>query len=522
MSYQRHVALAGIVLASCSVSQIAHSAEANTPPGPANTAEAVIPIEVLPVDPSLAAGELAAAGVRWSDPIIALQPARVARGIVTDENNGKHRVLVLAVLGKPERDSQARLLLDVTPDRQAWCDLPGFGISESRCFQDTDGDGKLDASRAGILDAPNPLTLSRVGVVKSIEGISYRPAREDELPKYHIGYASCVGLQRKDSAQTEYRYSTTIRAVGGIRWPPPTVCNEVAKPLEQRDGDEPVFQFGRFKVAVRNENSSLKTRLIEGMPAGTLLGHLGIGQPLMDAADAAKILADNIGDRPFMHFSAAPDITASVSKNQTFLRGQVAHGLTGKLASPLQRTGWTSTRTWPTGTPAFGVVMSASGRPKTFAPDVVWCLPGKDNKGRWETHCVAPRESGAALVRSIEPFTVSYLSSSQSDPYVLPPVIERTAVDFGGPLFLTVRYVSAGRRDIDLLWGVGMTDEVPIRRLELKRAKDGSGYMLSGGLLIQVQPSKDGATASVSAISGEVQTDRDALPEDASAMFRGE
>jgi hypothetical protein len=82
--------------------------------------------------------------------------------------------------------------------------------------------------------------------------------------------------------------------------------------------------------------------------------------------------------------------------------------------------------------------------------------------------------------------------------------------------------VSASRRDIELLWGVGMADEALIRRLQLKRAKDGSGYMLSGGVLIQVQPSTDGTTASVSQVSGEVQTDRDALPEDASAMFRGE
>lgn len=166
--------------------------------------------------------------------------------------------------------------------------------------------------------------------------------------------------------------------------------------------------------------------------------------------------------------------------------------------------------------------MSSSGRPSTFAPDVVWCLPGKDKKDRWETFCVAPRERGAALVSTPDPFLVMYLSSSQSDPYVLHPVIERTAVDFGGPLFLAVKYVGAGRREIDLTWGVGMADEPPTRRLSLKRAKDGSGYMLSGGLLIQVQPSKDGATASVTQLSSEVKMEQEALPEDASALFRAE
>jgi hypothetical protein len=512
VSVQHHVVLAGIVLALWGPSKFAHSAEVSASGGRTDTPEAVIPIEVLPVDPSLAAGELVAAGLSWSPPVIALQPARAARGIVTDESGGKHRVLVLAILGEPERDPQARMLLDVAPYRQAWCDLPGFGIPVSRCFQDTDGDGKLDVARIGTLDAPNPLTLSRVGAAESIEVISYHQAREDELPRYHIGYVSCVGLQLKDSARTEYRFSTTIRAVSGVHWPPPTVCNDVAKPLEQRDGDDPVFQFGRFKVAVRNENGSLKPRLIEGMPTGTLLGHLAIGQPLMDAADAAKLLAENLGDKPFMYFSAAPDITTPVSKNQPLLRGQVVYGLTGRLSSPLQRAGWTGTRTWPAGTPAFGVVMTASGRPRTFAPDVVWCLPGKDDKGRWETFCVAPRERGAVLISTIEPFAVTSFEVRQSDPYVLSPVVERTPVDFGGPLLLTVRYTGAGRRDIDLQWGIGMADEARTRGLRLKRANDGSGYMLIGGAVIKVQPSADGATASVTRVSGEFQMEREALP----------
>jgi hypothetical protein len=49
-----------------------------------------------------------------------------------------------------------------------------------------------------------------------------------------------------------------------------------------------VYQFGRFQVAIAEKNDAIEARLIEGIPAGTLLGHLAIDQPLMDAVDATE------------------------------------------------------------------------------------------------------------------------------------------------------------------------------------------------------------------------------------------
>ena len=46
---------------------------------------AMIPVEVLEVDPALATGELWRGVVKWSEPAVALQPARVARAIAIDK-----------------------------------------------------------------------------------------------------------------------------------------------------------------------------------------------------------------------------------------------------------------------------------------------------------------------------------------------------------------------------------------------------------------------------------------------------
>jgi len=85
--------------------------------GPAVRAEeplsAMIPVEVLEVDPALATGELWRTGVKWSEPSVALQPARVARAIAIDKAGGKSPLLALTLLGTPERRADGTLNLDV-------------------------------------------------------------------------------------------------------------------------------------------------------------------------------------------------------------------------------------------------------------------------------------------------------------------------------------------------------------------------------------------------------------------------
>src|ERR1041384_1997691 len=135
--------------------------------GPVARAEepmsAMIPVEVLEVDPALATGELWRGVVKWNEPDVALQPARLARAIVADGAGGKTTTLALTLLGVPELEADGTVKLDVASDREAWCELTRFGLAQVDCFQDLDADGKLETVRRGLLGNEEPLTLNRVG-----------------------------------------------------------------------------------------------------------------------------------------------------------------------------------------------------------------------------------------------------------------------------------------------------------------------------------------------------------------------
>src|SRR5690349_11828793 len=181
--------------------------------GPVARAEeplsAMIPVEVLEVDQALASGELWRGGIKWSEPEIALQPARVARAVVVETAGGKNTTLALALLGAPELKPDGRLNLDVAADRQAWCELTRFGLAQVDCFQDLDSDGKLEALRHGLLGNEEPLTLKRVEAAsKAPDPMVYRPARADELPQFQIGYVSCAQGGTKSNPESGFRYSS--------------------------------------------------------------------------------------------------------------------------------------------------------------------------------------------------------------------------------------------------------------------------------------------------------------------------
>src|SRR5688572_30221677 len=228
--------------------------------GPTARAEdplsAMIPVEVLDVDPALVTGELWRRGVRWNDPSVALQPARVARAIAIDKAGGKSPILALTLLGTPERKADGTLNLDVASDRQAWCELSRFGITRVDCFQDLDSDGKLETIRFAWLGNEEPLTVNRVeAAARATDPMVYRPARADELPQFQIGYVSCARSGTRANPESKFRYSSIIRRVGGGlgTGSTPAVCDQFATLLETRAEGDFLYQFGRFKVEVRQQ-----------------------------------------------------------------------------------------------------------------------------------------------------------------------------------------------------------------------------------------------------------------------------
>jgi hypothetical protein len=496
--------------------------------GPTARAEeplsAMIPVEVLEVDPALATGELWRGTVKWSEPPVALQPARVARAIVIDKVGGKSSILALALLGTPERRADGTLNLDVASDRQAWCELSRFGLARVDCFQDLDSDGKLETTRFAWLGNEEPLTLNRVeAAARPTDPMVYRAARVDELPQFQIGYVSCARRGTRANPESEFRYSTIIRRVGGGlgTGSTPAACDQFATLLETRADGDFLYQFGRFKVEVRQQGEKFTTKLIEGLAPGTLLGHLRTGQPLQDAAEARPKMAEAGGSKPALYLVSPPVVShTEVKAGQQFLSAEVAHGLTGKLVNEAKTVGWSKSITLPAGTPLFGVVMTASGRPSSYDADIIWCAPGRNAKEKPVAQCFARGPAGYQLVENPLPHTVESLSVG-STRSVAPPVVERGAVDFGGPLLLSIRYASAEREWASLDWSVGPANTNVWRGFSLRLDQQRTGHLVVGKTLIKVRPSTDGKDATLEATEiGEFTTDLDATPVNALKLSR--
>jgi hypothetical protein len=490
--------------------------------GPAARAEepmsAMIPVEVLEVDPALATGELWRGGMKWSEPEVALQPARVTRAVVADGAGGKTTTLALTLLGAPELKADGTLNLDVASDREAWCELTRFGLAQVSCFQDLDSDGKLETIRHGLLGNEEPLTLNRVEApARAPDPMTYRPARADELPQFQIGYVSCARAGTKSNPESGFRYSSIVRRVGGGMGTgsTPAVCDQFAKLLETRAADDFVYQFGRFKVEVRQQQERFSTILIEGIAPGTLLGHLRTGQPLLDAIDAPANISETGGSKPALYLVSPPLVShTEVQAGEQFLSAEVAHGLTGRLVNEAKTVGWSKSITLPAGTPLFGVVMTASGRPSSYDADIIWCAPERGGP-KPVARCFARGQSGYELVESWAPHVVEYLSLG-SFRGVSAPVVERGAVDFGGPLLLSIRYASADRKSAELEWSVGPADTVAWRRFGLRLDQQRTGYLLVGKTLVKVRPSKDGKAATIEQTEiADFTAGLDATPADA-------
>jgi len=97
--------------------------------------------------------------------------------------------------------------------------------------------------------------------------------------------------------------------------------------------------------------------------------------------------------------------------------------------------------------------------------------------------------------------------------------VERGAVDFGGPLLLTIRYASANRKYVSVDWSVGPANTNAWRGFSLRLDQQRTGHLLLGKTLIKVRPSKDGKDATLETTQlGDFTSEMDAAPVDALAL----
>jgi hypothetical protein len=479
--------------------------------------DALVPVEVLAPEPNFR-GEVRGFGVRWNYVVIAEQPARVLRAIVAQEPAGtgvKQLVLNLALLGPIRADAAGRPVTDLPRDQFAWCESDARKRATIRCFQDLDADSKLEILRSGMLPTLDALAVNRVSAPQPTTPIPYREPRPDELPRVLLQYISCP------ERESIYKYAAVIRhldADGSAGAYYSGECTEAAVPLAGEASSRNLYQFGRFKVSIQEEGGKKVSSLAEGIPAGTLLGHVRADRPFTDAVQAKSYREDQdarSGGLPFLYFVSPPQVaSAAAAPGTEIVSGEVAHAITGSLSAPLTKLGFLGGRKdeLPAGTPMYGVLMSNTQADPNLDPEIVWCAPDSAQSG---SRCVTRGPVGHKLVRNYERFNVGKLSVGSNDQSVLPPLIERQPVEFGAPIQLSIKFTKWEKRYAFLEYSFGFKNEHQYWRLRLTRASDGAAHLVIGGTIIKLLPAASDPGSVSLEYKGGIEAGSGAQPMDA-------
>ena len=458
--------------------------------------EATIPVEVLPLDPTLAKGELYGDKRRLNgSPSIGVQPARVARGVVRADAKGGDpfkRVLAFALLNGSHRDAEAlkQGWANVPSADTAWCTLLVDYSSYTICYQDLDGDGRLESERDGYAMNDESLALVAVGPISPMTPVAYRPAQTEELPLLQVGYTSC----RPDT-----QLATEVRQVikGKGRGSAFGGCRHVAQPIE---GATRLVQVDRFKVSLSEAEGVTRTEIVEGISPGTILGGVRSERPLTDLTQMktpAESREAAAGGQPYMYFTATPTVASGdIARGAEIIGGEVAHGMVGRLQEPLQIFDsliTTQRPDVPTGTKLYGVPMMQKRGAKRIEPDTVWCLPVLDEKRRtWDVECLTNTSMGLLLSFGLgTPFAVEGTHASEGARRTAFPRIERVDTDIGMPLRLSLTLTRWSRDSVFLLLAVAPKDNTTAapREQRFRRESDGSVTLGFGRGRLKLSPS---------------------------------
>jgi hypothetical protein len=512
----RASAAAMMLMAVCSTCATVAAQESETQSQTGFT-DALVPVEVLAPESNFK-GEIRGFGFRWNYIVIAEQPARVWRAVIAQEPAGagvRQVVLNLAMLGPVRADASGRLVTDLPPDQLAWCESDSRKRATIRCFQDLDADGKLEMLRSGLLPTLDAVAVNRVSVAQPTTPIPYREARADELPRMLLQYISCP------ERESIYKYATMIQHLDadgsrGARYS--GECTEAATSLPGEASARSLYQFGRFKVSTQEEGTKTISTLTEGIPAGTLLGHVRADRPFIDAVQAKSYREDRnaiSGGLPFLYFVTPPQVaSAAAAPGTEIVSAEVAHGITSRLSAPLTTLGFLGGRKdeLPVGTPMYGMLMSNTKAHPNLDPEIVWCIPGSAQDG---SRCVTRGQVGHKLVRNFERFNIGTLSVGSSDQSVLPPLVERQPVEFGAPIHLSIKFAKWDKRYALLEFSFGFETEHQYRRMRLRRASDGAAYLFVGGTFIKLLPAASDPTNVSLEYRGGIEAGSDAQPMDA-------
>jgi hypothetical protein len=479
------------------------------------TVDATIPLEVLESDPALAAGGIPLQRT-WSSPRIAMQPARIPRGAVLTKNGD---LLMLALLEPVGRSADGKARLDGPADRVAWCAAPKLISNFMSCYQDLDSDGRFETSRTGLLGAKEVLSLSRLQGPKTIEPLPYRPATQDELPLFQVGYRACgATISDPHTFTSPFRFETVVRLAEGMHWPSSGRCDNLARLIETRPDGAKLYGMDRFKVEVREKDEKeLATMLVEGLAPGTVLAHVRSSWPLTDATERPKEADAIAASNSFLVATGKPTIATQARPGEQIFSLEVRHALSGRLSVASEPRAKRDPLRLPEGTPVYGIAMRSNLTPWADA-EVIWCTPVKQPKGT-KPFCFAPNLGSAALVTTYStPFTVRGIAPSGPSRNL--PVVEPGPADFGAPLVLAVKVISADKKSVSIDWSLAPRGQWYSEKWSFLRARDQTSLLLVGSLLIKISPSADGQSFEITT-RGEIDDGSPVdLPADAVRLMR--
>ena len=452
---------------------------------PEGLENAVLPTKALPAVLG-SPGEIWLKGMRLRSPLLAEQAIRTSRAIVRIDMDKAGSPLPLVVVGKIGHDTG----IPKDAAAQAWCDVAKGG-KRYVCYQDLNGDGKLETGRVAVaLHYNEPLTIAIIGPPSKLPApIPYRAATEAELPEYRLVYESCGG-----GGLGDVRFIQRVRDAGGGSLD--YGCIGVAKRLSGEPNGAGTLRIGRLTVDVTPKENSADTRLIAGIPAGTLLDRIMPAEPISDLGDRPPLIeelrtaAERYAKAPFQ-FAEAPNVRAGVvGADQVFAEGRLAWGYTGRMTKTTTINNLTSSRSIVAGAPVYGVPMGGgNGRLQPTMGstlNLTWCAPRAEGD-KWEADCM-PVIAGAAhtIIKGLRPaFLVTNVAFMGDSHQALGlPEVEEGPVTFGPPVALRYELSKCTAKQATITIRSGVAPQLELTDIMvIKRGADGTiSFRLGGGL----------------------------------------
>jgi hypothetical protein len=353
---------------------------------------AVTPLQVQAVDPAFV-GKLLLTRNPISPPSIATQglmPLGAARALLGKDE----RTMPLTIIGRVATGEP----IPSDPSRRAYCNAHEERGDAIRCYVDVDGDGRFDTARWGqTYSDDSPYTLYMVNKAEPLATpIAYAKVEPKELPALQLIYQGCRVTDR-----IQYSAKIGVRGDGDVKT---FGCPSAAQPI----GKTELVGPGRYRVdrvtvdvaEVNATNGEAATRIIEPIPAGTLLDRIDKGRPV-------RLLGERRGwpieqaelrqryEAPPYRFVGVPYVTASGGVASPIVSGPYQYGYTARIIDGAMKSVMFSGKkiAFEPGDALYGIPMQDPLAPQLFGePMMMWCAPKEKKPGDWRASCLQQAE----------------------------------------------------------------------------------------------------------------------------------